>query len=1518
MELTLTVQPPASPAVDVDMTLDANRPVRDLVDALVKATGIPSVLSDDMSMYLPLRDAWLNNDILVSQAHLRVGEVVVLGRNSSSSSSVVIGDIVEKTRSAKDTKTSLGSSSFELAVVSGDQNGTRFGLHTQSVVIVDRLGRVRVSDAKVLARNPEAEGSSSMASVEFEGITQLDAGACLIECDRSIFVSPLAGHSHVEVRLLDQRTELDEHAMIVCGGVQLFVRRKVIDEPLHVSERGIVGINRPPRDIQPPVEQIIHIEAPPRDPPKSRISPIMVLAPLVLGIGLYIWQRNVMFLAMMAFSPVMLIAQTMESKRSGKSEYKIGKTKYVADIEHAVGELRNGRRKELAIRRTVFPDASDCVARIIDGRHDLWDRRRDDVDFLAYRIGVGDQIALVSAAIAGGGSEDLREYGEKKLRRTDPLHLAPLAVPLPQYGAMGLVGDRAQTQDVMSWLLLQTISLHSHRDVSICAALPAEFSKDCEYLKWIPHVRHGGAEVDEPTIAFGQDRSLALFQKIRSVIDTRQSQAKAAYQATFTQWPSVVFFIDESVVRERTSIDVILKLGPSVGVFVVFLASQFRDLPGECKVVVEVTNSAQGHTQVSLSYPGSGQPPIVATRESVQLPVMNEVSQMIAPMRDVTASVSSGGGGSLPKNVRLLDVLGLAQPTTHDIIQRWGAPPESLQAVLGSTTEGVMKVDLRTDGPHALVAGTTGAGKSELLQTLVASIATNYSPEKVNFLFVDYKGGSAFADCATIPHSVGMVTDLDEYLAQRVLISLNAELKRRESLLREFGAKDLVSLEKKFPDHCPPSLLIVIDEFAALVREVPDFVEGVVDIAQRGRSLGLHLILATQRPAGVVNDNIRANTNLRIALRIADSSDSNDVIGTDEAARIPRSIPGRAFVRMGPSELQAFQTAYGGDFTIVTKTQSDNEEEDVKQPISVSPFSLLQIIETGQDDDLEILVTTENEKDPEEDTDLKYLCSVIKEAAKVMEIAPPRQPWKEPLAEVIPLHAIGDMALLDANDPGRRVILGVMDLPQMQAQQTYVHDFESDGNLFVYGTSSSGKTTTLRTIAGSLVVSSSPADTQIYAIDCASGGLECLRELPHCSSVITTRDAEGLAHFLARMSTEVEQRKELFRSMGVASLGEYRNHMRNNAIDGKPLQRIVILLDSFAGYQAAFEKVEYGAWIDAIQRLTADGRPLGIHVVITADRRGAIPFNMAGLVEQKLILKMADSDELSSLGVPHKIAKEIKLSPGRALLRGELELQIPIVSDEPDGTSQASRLAAIAQTLKHMYADVAVNKVQSLSEHVAFADLPQTQHPLKAVIALAVGENGMLPCGVDLERGHFVVAGPRATGKTNAIASIIKSLQAKDNPPEIYLFTPRPNALSAMPGLHNVAVGMIGCEDQLNELTQIIMSQPDEDKHYVILIDDCEDLADGSFGMGLENLMRTLRSRLHVVAAGDPSAFSRAYSGWLAEVKKSKSGILFKPDPQVDGEILGVKLRVLPGQTFPAGRGFLCVDRESIQVQVAH
>lgn len=289
------------------------------------------------------------------------------------------------------------------------------------------------------------------------------------------------------------------------------------------------------------------------------------------------------------------------------------------------------------------------------------------------------------------------------------------------------------------------------------------------------------------------------------------------------------------------------------------------------------------------------------------------LARSLSALRDISGETEDS---ALPGSSRLLDVLQLEPPTRDAIAARWRMGGQSTMAVVGESYDGPFGIDIRRDGPHGLIAGTTGSGKSELLQTIVAALAVANTPENMTFVLVDYKGGSAFKDCVKLPHTVGMVTDLDAHLVERALESLGAELKRREHILAAADAKDIEDyqdLVRRDPSNPPvPRLLIVIDEFASMVRDLPDFVTGLVNIAQRGRSLGIHLLLATQRPSGVVSPEIRANTNLRIALRVTDGSESSDVIDSPEAGHISKSTPGRAYVRLGHASLIPFQSGRVG------------------------------------------------------------------------------------------------------------------------------------------------------------------------------------------------------------------------------------------------------------------------------------------------------------------------------------------------------------------------------------------------------------------------------------------------------------------------------------------------------------------------------------------------------------------------------------------------------------------------------
>ncbi len=400
----------------------------------------------------------------------------------------------------------------------------------------------------------------------------------------------------------------------------------------------------------------------------------------------------------------------------------------------------------------------------------------------------------------------------------------------------------------------------------------------------------------------------------------------------------------------------------------------------------------------------------------------------------------------------------------------------------------------------------------------------------MTFVLIDYKGGSAFGDCVDLPHTVGMVSDLDTHLVERALASLAAELRRREHLLAEADAKDIEDYtDLRVRDAALPALprlVLVIDEFASMVRELPDFVTGLVSIAQRGRSLGIHLLLATQRPSGVVSPEIRANTNLRIALRVTDATESTDVIDAPDAARISKSTPGRAYVRLGHSSLVPFQAGRVGGRRPGTRTAAPTvpwvvplDWPDLGRPLPRRPAAR-QVAD-------------------EEVTDLSVLVGALGEAARQAGVPAQPSPW---------LPALPDAVLLDdlprpappADGRLAPAAYAVEDLPALQVQRPAVVDLATFTHLLAVGAPRSGRSQLLRTLAGSLARTHSCEDVHLYGIDCGNGALLPLAELPHCGAVVSRSQGERASRLVARLAAEVERRQGLLGELGVADITEQR------------------------------------------------------------------------------------------------------------------------------------------------------------------------------------------------------------------------------------------------------------------------------------------------------------------------------------------------------------------------------------------
>ncbi|WP_157002691.1 FtsK/SpoIIIE domain-containing protein [Agromyces laixinhei] len=930
--------------------------------------------------------------------------------------------------------------------------------------------------------------------------------------------------------------------------------------------------------------------------------------------------------------------------------------------------------------------------------------------------------------------------------------------------------------------------------------------------------------------------------------------------------------------------------GADYGVHLLWLAREPGALPLVCRTFLDVddTGSAQ------VGFVRTGTTVALAGVEMTSAREAAESARLLAPLEDVVSPVIDES--DLPRSVSFLDLFDepladapsavTARWAKNDSLKRAWTPgarraPGGIRALLGQGPAEPFYVDLRRNGPHALVGGTTGSGKSEFLQTWILGMATEYSPDRVTFLLVDFKGGSAFADCADLPHTVGLVTDLNSHLARRALTSLRAELKYRENLLNTKGAKDLETLEARSDVDAPPALVIVIDEFATLLAEVPEFIDGVVDVAQRGRSLGLHLVMATQRPAGIIKDNLRANTNIRIALRVADEADSTDVVGIDRAAHFDPEIPGRAAAKLGPGRVRDFQTAYLGGWSAAGEqaaaviTASD---------LDFGPGEAWAQRQAG-------------ESSPSAPRDIERLSSTIRSAATGSAVAAPRRPWLSQLPAILELVPAG---------PTRAgYAVGLVDEPERQRQRQLNVDFDGQGNLAIIGTSGSGKTAALRTIAAAASAGAVASPVHVYGLDFAGGGLTSLETLPTVGSIIDGRDTERVTRLIRHLAATIDERAARFAAVCAATLTEYRS------ITGRTNEaRIVMLLDGIGAFRAEHEFTNSGRLFDTFTRILATGRQLGVHVVITADRLGALPSSLLPSIPTRLVLRLASSTDYAMAGVPDDVL--VEAPAGRGLLQGH-EIQFAVMGGSEELAKQASATEALAAELTSAGV-ISAPGIARLPEHIPLGEFPATTATLPTI---GVADETLEPVGLPLD-GLFVVTSPFGSGRTTAMRTIIASVRSARPELKPYLLVARRSSLVEATEWDEYSSDADEAESLATRLAGALeLPHADRDTNRIIIIENAGDFEGLAAETAVARLLKAARRADVPVILETDTATGTGASQIHNELKTARAGIVLQPDKSDGWAIFKVQFPRVTRADFPIGRGILFSSGRISRVQVA-
>ncbi|MFJ8793267.1 FtsK/SpoIIIE domain-containing protein [Streptomyces sp. NPDC102462] len=1295
------------------------------------------------------------------------------------------------------------------------------------------------------------------------------------------------------------------------------------------SDDGIgLDYNRPPR-LRPPERQTkFRLPSPPREYEARPLPWLMALTPVVGAVvSVLIFQRWY-YLIMAGLSPVLLFANYFMDKKHGRKSHAKQVKEYKEQKERIEKDAQDALVAERQDRRAAVPDPAAVLSLGTGPRTRLWERRRTDRDHLLVRVGTG---RLPSEVVLDDPEQD-----DHRRQVTWTIEDAPVALSLRSLGVIGMAGPGDSARALGRWAVAQTAALHSPMDVQFYVLSENSAQSSWDWVRWLPHARPTGGQDANVLIGTDAETVGARIGELTQILDARKKAAEQNRgQRTDFSDPDIVVVWDGSRrLRSLPGVVRLLREGPAVSVYALCLDAEERFLPGECQAFVVAEPKAQEYDSaaqqaVQQQAPG-GFPsfhawhattaqesePAQQARELrlrveeagaerikdvrpdfVSAPWCLRLARSLSPLRDISGETEDS---ALPAASRLLDVLQLEPPTGEAITARWRMGGQSTLAVIGESYDGPFGIDMRKDGPHGLIAGTTGSGKSELLQTIVASLAVANTPENMTFVLVDYKGGSAFKDCVKLPHTVGMVTDLDAHLVERALESLGAELKRREHILAAADAKDIEDyqdLVRRDPSHPPvPRLLIVIDEFASMVRDLPDFVTGLVNIAQRGRSLGIHLLLATQRPSGVVSPEIRANTNLRIALRVTDGGESSDVIDSPEAGHISKNTPGRAYVRLGHASLVPFQSGRVG-----------GRRPGAADPTALAPWvGELAWADLGR----AALVKPKAEaREDEEITDLKVLVDAVREANTALGIPAQHSPWLPALAETLLLDDVETPVAALA--PGRLppAPYGVEDLPADQARRPVVVDFATFGHLMIGGAPRSGRSQVLRTIAGSLARTHSCADVHLYGIDCGNGALNALTRLPHCGAVVGRNQTERVIRLVNRLKGELSRRQDLLADKGFADIGE----QRAAAPEDQRLPHIVVLLDRWEGWVPTLGEIDHGSLTDELTTMMREGASVGIHLVLTGDRTLLVG-RIATLTEDKYGLRLADRSDFSTLGIPaRKVPEEIP--PGRAF-RNEsgTETQFALLAEDTTGQGQAAAIAAIGEAATVRDAGVPRSRrpfrVDSLPSRISFEDAWEMRDPegsRSRLWALAgIGGDEIVGFGPDLADGvpAFVVAGPAKSGRSTVLMNFAHSFLAQGI--RLVVAAPRQSPLRQLDGKDGVLKVFTGDDIDEDEFEEAIDSASLEEP-VVVLVDDGEILED----CDAESHMKRIVSRgaergLALVIAGDEEDVCSGFSGWQVDAKKARRGVLLSPQESSSGDLIGVRLsRSLVGGQITPGKGML-------------
>lgn len=932
-----------------------------------------------------------------------------------------------------------------------------------------------------------------------------------------------------------------------------------------------------------------------------------------------------------------VLTKKYEKKQKLKNEKK-RQEKYLAYLDHIRDEIKRKCKEQSEILNENLISPDECADRIAEENTKLWERVNGQNDFLKLRLGLGD-IPL---------DADVK-YPEKKFTMEDDnlqdamlslgtepkqLHNVPISVSFVENMTVGIYGSYASRINMLKSLVLQMIALHSYDELKLMLFTDAAEMNEWNFIRPIPHFWS-----DDKSVRFfatNADEAKELSAYIEKSIVSRGDNSNQAYSGFSPYY--VIISTNKKLSEKCEALQQLLKFKNNSGFSVLFAAPELKDLPKETKMIISA-NEDRSRMFDRDDTTGRG---ISFVADKVNEAALDTLAGDIA---NIELDIGSQRY-SLPNMLTFLEMFNVSKIEHLNSLTRWkeNNPTITLQTPIGVDAYGesfVLDLHEKFHGPHGLVAGMTGSGKSEFIITYILSLAVNYHPDEVSFILIDYKGGGltgAFEDAdrgIKLPHLAGTITNLDGAAVKRSLISIQSELRRRQAIFNEArkisneGTMDIYKYQQLYRDKVitepVPHLFIISDEFAELKTQQPEFMEQLISAARIGRSLGVHLILATQKPSGVVDDQIWSNSKFRVCLKVQEKADSQDMIKCPDAAELSQT--GRFYLQVGFNELFALgQSAWCGAEYVPTET------------VEKSVDSSIQVIDNlGR-----VLMNVKpNKKKAVQGSKIKQIVAIVKYLSDLAaeEKIKVRPLWLDPVPERIFVDELEVKYARKTSGTILNPVVGEYDDPFNQKQGVLTIPFSQEGNCLIYGATGNGKTTMLTTIAYSLLKNHVSEELNLYIMDFGSETLKMFEQAPQVGGVMVSADEEKILNFLKMLQKEMEQRKNLFSEYG----GDYTSYCKNS---GKTIPNIVVLLNNYSGFAEQFEDLQ-----DAFTLLTRDGVKYGIYFAVTAGTTNTVRYKTQQNFKTMLTMQLNDVTDYSII-----VGKTDGLIPTKCKGRGLIAL----------------------------------------------------------------------------------------------------------------------------------------------------------------------------------------------------------------------------------------------------------------------